>query len=89
MAAGAALRLAGAPVDAAVLPAKLRAMRTLGVPYSDADIQGAAEAATGKTELDALVAYLQVLGTMVDFTTYRPDATAASAQPAKSASASQ
>lgn len=55
--------LAGAPVDAAVLPAKLRAMRTLGVPYSDADIQGAAEAAAGKTELDALVAYLQVLGT--------------------------
>jgi cytochrome c oxidase cbb3-type subunit 2 len=41
------------------------------------------------TELDALIAYLQVLGTMVDFTTYRPDATAASAQPAKSASASQ
>ena len=55
--------LAGAPVDAAVLPAKLRAMRTLGVPYSDADIQGAAETAAGKTELDALVAYLQVLGT--------------------------
>ena len=42
-----------------------------------------------RTELDALIAYLQVLGTMVDFTTYRPDATAAAAQPAKSASASQ
>ena len=41
------------------------------------------------TELDALIAYLQVLGTMVDFTTYRPDATAAAARPAKSASASQ
>jgi cytochrome c oxidase cbb3-type subunit II len=33
-----------------------------GVPYSDADIQGAAEAVKGKTELDALVAYLQSLG---------------------------
>ena len=42
---------------------RLRAMRTLGVPYSDADVKGAAEAVAGKTELDALVAYLQVLGT--------------------------
>ncbi|WP_368151106.1 cytochrome-c oxidase, cbb3-type subunit II [Aeromonas sp. R2-4] len=33
-----------------------------GVPYTDADIQGAAEAVKGKTELDALVAYLQSLG---------------------------
>ncbi|QKE63134.1 cytochrome-c oxidase, cbb3-type subunit II [Aquipseudomonas campi] len=43
--------------------AKLEAMRTLGVPYSDADIAGAAEAVQGKTEMEALVAYLQVLGT--------------------------
>ena len=42
---------------------KLQAMRTLGVPYSDADIAGASEAVKGKTEMDALVAYLQVLGT--------------------------
>ena len=33
-----------------------------GVPYTDADIEGAAEAVKGKTELDALVAYLQSLG---------------------------
>ncbi|MGY3900901.1 cytochrome-c oxidase, cbb3-type subunit II [Aeromonas lusitana] len=33
-----------------------------GVPYTDADIQGASEAVKGKTELDALVAYLQSLG---------------------------
>ncbi|WP_421151961.1 cytochrome-c oxidase, cbb3-type subunit II [Aeromonas dhakensis] len=33
-----------------------------GVPYTDADIQGAGEAVKGKTELDALVAYLQSLG---------------------------
>jgi len=37
----------------------------VGVPYSDAEIAGAAEAVRGKTELDALVAYLQVLGTAV------------------------
>ncbi|MCY1357946.1 cytochrome c oxidase, cbb3-type, subunit II [compost metagenome] len=43
--------------------AKLRAMQTLGVPYSDEDVAGAREAVKGKTEMDALVAYLQVLGT--------------------------
>ena len=43
--------------------AKLSAMRTLGVPYSDAEIAGAQAAVAGKTELDALVAYLQSLGT--------------------------
>ncbi|MNH40219.1 Cytochrome C oxidase, mono-heme subunit/FixO [compost metagenome] len=43
--------------------AKLRAMQTLGVPYSDEDIAGAQAAVKGKTEMDALVDYLQVLGT--------------------------
>ena len=43
--------------------AKLQAMKTLGVPYTDADIAGAGEAVKGKTEMDALVAYLQGLGT--------------------------
>ena len=38
------------------------------------------------TELDALIAYLQVLGTLVDFTTYRPK-TASQAQPAITATA--
>jgi len=42
---------------------KLEAMRTLGVPYTDEDIAGAKDAVKGKTEMDALVAYLQVLGT--------------------------
>jgi len=42
--------------------AKMRAMQTMGVPYSDADIAGAADAVKGKTEMDALVAYLQGLG---------------------------
>ena len=44
---------------------KLQAMRTLGVPYSDADIAGAKDAVKGKTEMDALVAYLQSLGTII------------------------
>ncbi|MBB6341776.1 cytochrome c oxidase cbb3-type subunit 2 [Pseudomonas fluvialis] len=42
---------------------KLEAMRTLGVPYTNEDIAGAKDAVKGKTEMDALVAYLQVLGT--------------------------
>jgi len=42
-------------------------MKALGVPYNDEQIKGAAEAVEGKTEMEALVAYLQVLGTMVKF----------------------
>ena len=42
-------------------------MKTVGVPYTDEDISGAAAAVEGKTEMDALVAYLQVLGTMIEF----------------------
>ncbi|MGQ7814812.1 cytochrome-c oxidase, cbb3-type subunit II [Metapseudomonas furukawaii] len=45
--------------------AKLRALQTLGVPYSEDDVAGAQAAVKGKTEMDALVAYLQVLGTAV------------------------
>lgn len=57
--------LEDAPVDAGGTAAKLRAMQTLGVPYSDDDIAGAEAAVAGKTELDALVAYLQHLGMAV------------------------
>ncbi len=46
-------------------PAKMKALRTVGVPYTDADISGAAEAVKGKTEMQAIVAYLQNLGTAV------------------------
>jgi cytochrome c oxidase cbb3-type subunit 2 len=49
-------------VDASVMPAHMRALRSVGVPYTDADIAGAAEAVKGKTEQDALIAYLQSLG---------------------------
>jgi cytochrome c oxidase cbb3-type subunit 2 len=42
---------------------KLSALRTLGVPYTDADIEGARAVVEGRTEMQALIAYLQQLGT--------------------------
>lgn len=45
--------------------AKIKAMRWLGVPYTDEDIEGAVAAVKGKTEMEAIVAYLQVLGTTI------------------------
>ena len=53
------------PIDPASVPPRLLAMQRLGVPYSDAEIAASAAAVKGKTELDALVAYLQSLGTHV------------------------
>jgi cytochrome c oxidase cbb3-type subunit II len=55
--------LATTPVDATHIGAKLRTLRTLGHPYSDEDVAGARQALDGKTEQDALIAYLQGLGT--------------------------
>jgi cytochrome c oxidase cbb3-type subunit 2 len=57
--------LANTPVDGKSLPQHLKALRTVGVPYTDEDIAQAGESVKGKTELDALIAYLQVLGTSV------------------------
>ncbi len=54
-------------VDGDRIERRVRAMRVLGVPYTDDDIRGAAEMVDGKTEMQALVAYLQVLGTMIQF----------------------
>ncbi|WP_205340720.1 cytochrome-c oxidase, cbb3-type subunit II [Denitrificimonas caeni] len=45
--------------------AKMQALSWLGVPYTEEDIQGAVTAVKDKTEMDALVAYLQVLGTSI------------------------
>lgn len=45
--------------------AKMRALRKLGVPYTDADIAGAQTAVAGKLEVDAVIAYLQQLGTLI------------------------
>ena len=44
--------------------AKMEALRKVGVPYTDEDIAGAQDAVAGKKEIDALVAYLQQLGTL-------------------------
>ncbi|MCQ4265558.1 cytochrome-c oxidase, cbb3-type subunit II [Stutzerimonas stutzeri] len=42
---------------------KMSALRMLGVPYTEEDITSARDSVNGKTEMDAMVAYLQVLGT--------------------------
>lgn len=52
-------------IDASVTPKKLATLRKLGVPYTDEDIAGAEAAVQGKREIDALVAYLQQLGTLI------------------------
>lgn len=57
--------LAQGKVDGALVARKMTALRRIGVPYTDSDIAGAASAVAGKTELDALIAYLQGLGTNV------------------------
>jgi cytochrome c oxidase cbb3-type subunit 2 len=49
-------------VDGATVQRHMRALKRLGDPYTDADIQGAPAAVAGKTELDALIVYLQGLG---------------------------
>ena len=50
------------PVDAESLPAHMRALRTAGVPYTEAQIASAQDEVKGKTEMDAAIAYLQMLG---------------------------
>lgn len=50
-------------VDAQEMSSHLLALQRLGVPYSDAEIASSTEEVKGKTELDALIAYLQILGT--------------------------
>lgn len=50
-------------VNAEKMPAHLRALKIAGVPYTDEDIKNAANDVQGKTEMEAMIAYLQVLGT--------------------------
>ncbi|MBL8521545.1 MAG: cytochrome-c oxidase, cbb3-type subunit II [Betaproteobacteria bacterium] len=52
-----------AKVDPPTVAARMRALRMIGVPYAEEDIQAAFKDTAGKTEEDALVAYLQGLGT--------------------------
>ena len=54
--------LATVKIDATLTARKLTVLRMLGTPYADADIQGAAASVQDKTELDAVIAYLQSLG---------------------------
>ena len=55
--------LAKTSASAATIQAHMNGLRTLGAPYSDEEIAKAPEEVKGKTELDAVIAYLQVLGT--------------------------
>ena len=55
--------LARTPANAQDIGAKMRALRSVGVPYTDEEIDKAKAELEGKTEIDALIAYLQVLGT--------------------------
>jgi cytochrome c oxidase cbb3-type subunit 2 len=51
-----------AVLDPADVAPRMKALRTVGVPYTDAEIAGAAAEVKDKTEQEALIAYLQVLG---------------------------
>ena len=55
--------LRDADVDPDLITRKLRALRAIGVPYTDEQIDNAAQAVNGKSEMQALIAYLQMLGT--------------------------
>ncbi len=57
--------LADAPADASIIQKKMEVMRTLGSPYTDEQIANSPAELEGKTEMDALIAYLQELGTAV------------------------
>ncbi len=57
--------LADAPADASIIIKKMEVMRTLGSPYTDEQIANSPAELEGKSELDALVAYLQGMGTAV------------------------
>jgi cytochrome c oxidase cbb3-type subunit 2 len=54
--------LASRKLDPEELPAKMHALREVGVPYTDEEISAAPKVVEGKTEMDALIAYLQGLG---------------------------
>jgi len=59
--------LKDAQLDPDRVHATMKAMAMMGVPYTGKDFDGAQAQVAGKTEMDAMVAYLQVLGTMVKF----------------------
>jgi cytochrome c oxidase cbb3-type subunit 2 len=59
--------LDSAMVDGESIQAHMKGLRKVGVPYTDGDIAEAADLVKGKTEMDAMVAYLQSLGNMIKF----------------------
>jgi len=60
--------LAATQVSGDDLGERMKTLRVLGVPYTDADIAGATQAVVGKTEQDAVIAYLQNLGILIKST---------------------
>ncbi len=52
-------------LDGALTGKKMKALRTVGVPYTDEDIANAQQAVAGKKEIDAVIAYLQNMGTLL------------------------
>lgn len=57
--------LAATKLDPADAAPKMRTLRTLGVPYTDEEVAAAASTLEGKTEMEAVIAYLQGLGTVL------------------------
>ena len=57
--------LEDAPLDGSDIQAKMETLRRLGAPYTDEQIAGAPQELEGKTEMDAMIAYLQGLGTQI------------------------
>jgi cytochrome c oxidase cbb3-type subunit II len=57
--------LESAKLDAAQVASRMRALKRLGDPYTEQDIADAVKQVAGKSEQDALIAYLQDLGTLI------------------------
>ncbi len=57
--------LARTPLDGSDLPKKMEALRKVGVPYTDEEIAKSTQDVAGKMEVDAVIAYLQGLGTAI------------------------
>ena len=66
--------LASKRIDGAATGRKMRALRAIGLPYTDEDIAGASAAVEGRTEMDAMIAYLQTLKFHGDAATAAPQA---------------
>ena len=78
--------LAEKTVDADSMPKRMQVLRTLGAPYTDEEIAQSVEETKGKTQMDAVIAYLQVLGTArTAVPSVAPAAEAATSEPVAAA----